>query len=790
MADFVAVIRKAVDGLANNTPEMRAKVYEKARGAVQRQLENMKPRPSDDLLRRQMMKIDAAIAEVESEHAEAIEADEDEVLLAETPEQPEEHGYAAEEPSAAWQEPAPAEEEPEEQYVPAPAATGPVREEEEAPAWQAEERYEPQAPAYEEPVAEVPPAEARYEPWSGAEHGEDPVAAEEPYREEEQEPAAEEPQPAAAAHYASSIPDNLYEQPERTRFVDDGRPAAEDEWQQPVDDAAELPRVAAVTWPGHTEEPSYTEEQRYENEPSPVHDDEERQPVSNWRDMPEELPDVPPALAAHEPDEERRVASEPSWEPLSHDDHRPAGNDAASGQYAASPFDDDFRTADDDRHQPAPQAAETHQTIRPGHFEEVNWDGLEPVSDKPVQEKKQAEKDPQGERSPWEDLEELIGYDGGKGGGRDAAAAGAAASPGIFDNVAPVSYTQARKKKRNYAAPVLALLGVALLAGGGYALWLNRDAMNDMVGGLIQAAKPGTQEQASTPPAGQPAGTSTPPAAQTPPASNNGNAVPGDDGAVKGTKFTQRLMSDGREVDAGEAGAVVATGTEGQSVAQQNEAPPPAAGQGATPPQAGATPPATQTPPPAAQAPLPAGSERVFLYEERLGQTVPTTLEGSVSWSLQEEATANGAPEKVVQGRIEVPGRGLSALVTFRRNMDSSLPASHLFEIVFSVSAGFDGGAIESVQRIAMKQTEQDRGNALVAVPARITDDFHMIALNDFPDARASNLELLRTRNWIDIPVTYRNGRRALLTMPKGAEGTKAFDEALSSWAAQPATSQ
>ncbi|OWK24439.1 hypothetical protein AJ87_22490 [Rhizobium yanglingense] len=63
MADFIAVIRRAVDGLAENTPEMRAKVYERARGAVQRQLENMKPRPPEAMLQRQLDKLDAAIRE-------------------------------------------------------------------------------------------------------------------------------------------------------------------------------------------------------------------------------------------------------------------------------------------------------------------------------------------------------------------------------------------------------------------------------------------------------------------------------------------------------------------------------------------------------------------------------------------------------------------------------------------------------------------------------------------------------------------------------------------------------
>ena len=88
-----------------------------------------------------------------------------------------------------------------------------------------------------------------------------------------------------------------------------------------------------------------------------------------------------------------------------------------------------------------------------------------------------------------------------------------------------------------------------------------------------------------------------------------------------------------------------------------------------------------------------------------------------------------------------------------------------------------------------MKRTEQDRGDPLIAVPAKITEDFHMIALNDFAEAIARNTELLRDRNWIDIPITYRNGRRALITLDKGASGVEAFDTAMKAWAALGTTS-
>ena len=44
---------------------------------------------------------------------------------------------------------------------------------------------------------------------------------------------------------------------------------------------------------------------------------------------------------------------------------------------------------------------------------------------------------------------------------------------------------------------------------------------------------------------------------------------------------------------------------------------------------------------------------------------------------------------------------------------------------------------------------------------------------------------LTKFARWIDVPVVYKTGRRALLTMEKGIPGEKVFDEALKAWAAK-----
>jgi len=387
-----------------------------------------------------------------------------------------------------------------------------------------------------------------------------------------------------------------------------------------------------------------------------------------------------------------------------------------------------------------------------------------------------------------------------------------------------------KRRRFNATSVVLTLVGLAIVGGGGYAAWLNRDALNNMVTKLVSSAPKNTSAAppasdaansnssaaASAQPSAAPAQTQTNAAAAQPPAAGNTDvAALNNDPNTVATKFTQRLRPDGTEEDQGPAANGQPGVVEGKSVAEQNVAsaapaaaaaalpagnavaapqtqppvtaavaPPASTGQQAPAAQPQQQAPANQPPPVTQQTAPVTDGQKVFLYEERLGQTSPAAFEGTVTWSVQEGKGADGRPEPSVQGLINVPERGLTATITVSRNGDPSLPASHLIELAFQVPPNFEGGAIDNVQRIALKATEQDRGDALIAVPAKVTDDVYMVALNDFPDARKTNLDLLKTRNWIDIPVVYRNGRRALLTMEKGPTGTDAFNKAIGEWQA------
>jgi hypothetical protein len=48
------------------------------------------------------------------------------------------------------------------------------------------------------------------------------------------------------------------------------------------------------------------------------------------------------------------------------------------------------------------------------------------------------------------------------------------------------------------------------------------------------------------------------------------------------------------------------------------------------------------------------------------------------------------------------------------------------------------------------------------------------------------NVQLLKERAWLHMPVIYNNGQRALLAMEKGVPGDRVFEEALNAWGQNP----
>jgi hypothetical protein len=241
-------------------------------------------------------------------------------------------------------------------------------------------------------------------------------------------------------------------------------------------------------------------------------------------------------------------------------------------------------------------------------------------------------------------------------------------------------------------------------------------------------------------------------------------------------KFTQRLTANGEEIDEGPAGGEPTIG-EGTSVAEASEAAP---GQSAAEGSAAAGASGTTSADADKQVPV---AQKAIFYEERTNEAQGSAETGAVVWSLVQESPGDDLPpEPAIRGEATIPGKDLQLRITIKRNADKSLPASHIVEMIFLTPEDFPGGGIDNVLRISMKQSEQDTGNPLLGIPAKIADGFFLFALNDSKAEEQTNLLLMRRQEWIDIPLVYKSGRRALITMEKGIPGDKVFDEALEAW--------
>lgn len=343
-----------------------------------------------------------------------------------------------------------------------------------------------------------------------------------------------------------------------------------------------------------------------------------------------------------------------------------------------------------------------------------------------------------------------------------------------------------KKGSANRAGLLAALLLLVAVVGGGYALWMNKDdlfATDTPPPPATELAQPDGQEEAVTtseqlPDEKADAGEEL---ASAPPAEPETTPTTQPEPTDASEKFTQRLMPDGSEVDEGPAGGQSTIG-EGTSVASAT--PGEQATDGAAAPSGAAenAAPATETGAPAGASGVAVGQRAIF-YEERTSSAQGSAELGQIVWSVVQESPGGDLPpEPAIRAEATIPDKDIQLRMTIRRNGDATLPASHIVEMIFLTPESFEGGSIANVSRISFKETEQAAGNPLIGIPAKIADGFFLLALGDSPAEIQANTTLLRQQNWLDIPIVYQSGRRALLSLEKGIPGEQVFQEALRAW--------
>jgi hypothetical protein len=199
-------------------------------------------------------------------------------------------------------------------------------------------------------------------------------------------------------------------------------------------------------------------------------------------------------------------------------------------------------------------------------------------------------------------------------------------------------------------------------------------------------------------------------------------------------------------------------------------------------PQAAAPEPAAATATPAPTPPV--VTHRAVLYEEGSGSQ-GKRYNGTAVWRTEQApALAGGSSELAVTAHITIPERKFGMTMALRRNLDQSLPASHMIEIKFDLPGDPASHGIEDVVGIMMKPDSEKPGQKLAGSRVKVRDDFFLFAMSAIELDMRHNMQVLKERPWLGIPFRFANGTRAVLAIEKGATGNKSLAEGFARWSA------
>jgi hypothetical protein len=189
---------------------------------------------------------------------------------------------------------------------------------------------------------------------------------------------------------------------------------------------------------------------------------------------------------------------------------------------------------------------------------------------------------------------------------------------------------------------------------------------------------------------------------------------------------------------------------------------------------------------PAEQNPtIPVAHRAALLVEAPEEESKVKTYIGSVVWRLENAARDAGQPlSTAVRADVDIPDAKLKVALTFQKNLDAALPASHTISIRFTPLAGSPIGDVQQIDAPQMRRDEAPSGDPLSAVPVPIMDNNFLVGLAR-GDFETRNIDLVKTRAWIDIPMLLKSKRVAKITLEKGVTGERAINDALAAWAGQ-----
>lgn len=309
------------------------------------------------------------------------------------------------------------------------------------------------------------------------------------------------------------------------------------------------------------------------------------------------------------------------------------------------------------------------------------------------------------------------------------------------------------RERFNPRVLILALVGAVVVAGIAYAAWRLRDRPESLARSREALAAAQKSEQQNVKVGIRVTGdvAAAPPAAGQPvkaPAEPAGVVVSSDTPA---SPTSQPRPESSTPTPAGAA----------MQAATADVAPAPTAGDGVT---------------------IPVAQRAAFLIDAPDEPQKVKTFVGTVVWTTDNANPGQNQPlARTVHADVDIPDAGLKLAMVFQKNDEVQFPASHTLEMRFTLGPGNTLGVIKQISVPQMRKDDSPAGDALVGLPVTITDNYFLVGLSR-GDATQRNLDLIKTRNWFDVPILLASTKVGKITFEKGRPGERAIEDVLQSW--------
>ena len=171
------------------------------------------------------------------------------------------------------------------------------------------------------------------------------------------------------------------------------------------------------------------------------------------------------------------------------------------------------------------------------------------------------------------------------------------------------------------------------------------------------------------------------------------------------------------------------------------------------------------------------GGPSAALVTEPVNATGSIAFSGTATWQV-----TNSGQDPAILADLTIPVEGTHISLTFSKNTDQTLPASHIIEVALSALPGSRAGPVAKIGNLVAKRSRDAAGAPLAATVVAVDKTVFWIVLSQFPANRSFNLRALAESPFFALPVTYASGRNALVTFAKGSAGEAVFKKVLAAW--------